>query len=67
MYVYIYELVLIMIAIDIGTLFLEVQRYILAAAEMLLKELQVDGLRVDSTKSIRKFPSGSQAPLDIAI
>ena len=36
----------------------EVQRYILAAAELLLQRIGVDGLRIDSTKSIRKFPSG---------
>lgn len=38
----------------------QVQRYILAAAELLLQRIGVDGLRVDSTKSIRKYPSGDQ-------
>lgn len=38
----------------------EVQRYILAAAELLLQRIGVDGIRVDSTKSIRKFPTGEQ-------
>ena len=32
----------------------------LAAAELLLTRIGVDGLRVDSTKSIRKLPSAEQ-------
>jgi len=35
----------------------EVQRYALDAAELLLAGFGVDGLRIDSTKSIRKFPN----------
>eukprot|EP00435_Cladocopium_sp_Y103_P047229 s250_g13.t2 len=45
----------------------QVQRYILAAAELLLERIGVDGLRVDSTKSIRKFPSGRGTRLVIFV
>lgn len=45
----------------------EVNRCILAAAETLLLRVGVDGLRVDSTKSIRKLPGGDHDPSGAAL
>mmetsp|Transcript_40328 Transcript_40328/g.93494 ORF Transcript_40328/g.93494 Transcript_40328/m.93494 type:complete len:806 (+) Transcript_40328:84-2501(+) len=45
----------------------EVNRCILAAAETLLLRVGVDGLRVDSTKSIRKLPGGESDPNGAAL
>ncbi|CAE7248039.1 Lztr1 [Symbiodinium pilosum] len=45
----------------------EVNRCILAAAETLMLRVGVDGLRVDSTKSVRKLPAGDDDPSGAAL